>query len=279
MRKRHILLSVLLRACLKITFRQMCVILWQNPNAGGVAGCVEQIRAGYTAKVGTRFTAADGGNEFQARSRTVTKGWGCKMRFIGITGGIGAGKSEILHYIGQHCRCEIYLADEVAHLVKAPGTKAYGQLAELLGQEVLGADGEIDRAAMADRIFANPALLEQVNGIIHPAVREFLLEQLARVRESGEAELFFVEAALLIECGYLALVDEMWYIYADEAVRRQRLKASRGYSEEKIARIMSSQLGEAQFRESCDFVIDNSGELAESCRQIDRRLSGLKCRE
>lgn len=201
------------------------------------------------------------------------------MRFIGITGGIGAGKSEVLQYIRNHYKCVVYLADEVAHLVKAPGTKAYGQLAELLGQEVLGADGEIDRAAMADRIFANPALLEQVNGIIHPAVREFLLEQLARVRESGEAELFFVEAALLIECGYLALVDEMWYIYADEAVRRQRLKASRGYSEEKIARIMSSQLGEAQFRESCDFVIDNSGELAESCRQIDRRLSGLKCRE
>ena len=165
MRKRHILLSVLLRACLKITFRQMCVILWQNPNAGGVAGCVEQIRAGYTAKVGTRFTAADGGNEFQARSRTVTKGWGCKMRFIGITGGIGAGKSEILHYIGQHCRCEIYLADEVAHLVKQPGSRAYRELVQLLGQDVTAADGQIDRAAMADKIFAKPELLEQVQEI------------------------------------------------------------------------------------------------------------------
>nr|WP_300660043.1 dephospho-CoA kinase [uncultured Acetatifactor sp.] len=200
------------------------------------------------------------------------------MRFIGITGGIGAGKSEVLQYIRNHYKCVVYLADEVAHLVKAPGTKAYGQLAELLGQEVLGADGEIDRAAMADRIFANPALLEQVNGIIHPAVREFLLEQLARVRESGEAELFFVEAALLIECGYLALVDEMWYIYADEQVRRERLKASRGYSEEKISQIMSKQLTEQRFRESCDFVIDNSGDLAESCRQIDGRLSAF-CRK
>ena len=118
-----------------------------------------------------------------------------------------------------------------------------------------------------------------MNGIIHPAVKEFLLERLARARAEGQADFFFVEAALLIEGGYLALVDEMWYIYADEAVRRQRLSASRGYSEEKIARIMSSQLGEARFRESCDFVIDNSGELAESYRQIDRRLSGLKCRE
>ena len=105
-----------------------------------------------------------------------------------------------------------------------------------------------------------------------------LLEQLARVRESGEAELFFVEAALLIECGYLALVDEMWYIYADEQVRRERLKASRGYSEEKISQIMSKQLTEQRFRESCDFVIDNSGDLAESCRQVDGRLSAF-CRK
>ena len=81
----------------------------------------------------------------------------------------------------------------------------------------------------------------------------------------------------MIEGGYLALVDEMWYIYADEQVRRERLRASRGYSQEKIARIMASQLTEAQFRESCDFVIDNSGDFAGTCRQIDARL--LVCKE
>ncbi len=198
------------------------------------------------------------------------------MRFIGITGGIGAGKSEVLQYIRSHYKCVVYLADEVAHLVKAPGTKAYGQLAELLGQEAqIVYEGKWFTPL---REAVHPALLEQVNGIIHPAVREFLLEQLARVRESGEAELFFVEAALLIECGYLALVDEMWYIYADEQVRRERLKASRGYSEEKISQIMSKQLTEQRFRESCDFVIDNSGDLAESCRQVDGRLSAF-CRK
>lgn len=196
------------------------------------------------------------------------------MRFIGITGGVGAGKSEILDYIGKHYSCEIYLADQVAHLVKQPGTKAYRALLSLLGQDVAGSDGQIDRAAMADRIFADPSLLEQVNGIIHPAVKAFLLERLERARAEGQADFFFVEAALLIEGGYLALVDEMWYIYADEAVRRKRLRASRGYSEEKIARIMSSQLTEEQFRENCDYIIDNSGDFAESCRQIDERLSG-----
>ena len=199
------------------------------------------------------------------------------MRFIGITGGVGSGKSEILGYIGKNYKCEIYLADEAAHLVKQPGTKAYETLLALLGRDIAGADGQIDKGVMADRIFADPDLLEQVNGIIHPAVKEFLLEKLDAARKAGQTEFFFVEAALLIEGGYLALVDEMWYIYADEQVRRERLRASRGYSQEKIARIMASQLTEAQFRESCDFVIDNSGDFAGTCRQIDARL--LMCKE
>ena len=196
-----------------------------------------------------------------------------RMRFIGITGGVGAGKSEILEYIRRHYKCRIYLADQVAHLVKQPGTKAYKALLELLGRDVASADGQIDKALMADRIFADPMLLERVNSIIHPAVKEFLLERLEEAGQAGE-ELFFVEAALLIEGGYLALVDEMWYVYADEAVRRERLGRTRGYSQEKISRIMSSQLTEERFRRCCDFVIDNSGDLSDSFRQIDKRLKG-----
>jgi len=193
-------------------------------------------------------------------------------RFIGITGGVGAGKTEILGYIRTHYPCEIYLADQVAHLVKRPGTQCYKALVELLGEEVLGADGEIDKNAMAEKIFSRPMLLEQVNAIVHPAVREYLLERLEEARQKRETELFFVEAALLIEGGYLALVDEMWYIYADEAVRRQRLRSFRGYSDEKISRIMAQQLTEEHFRANCDFVIDNSGSFQASCRQIDDRL-------
>lgn len=197
------------------------------------------------------------------------------MRFIGITGGVGAGKTEILKFIQEHYPCEIYLADQVAHLVKQPGTEAYRALLSLLGPDVTDRDGQIDKAAMADKIFADPALLEQVNGIVHPAVKTFLLERLEEAKAAGK-KLFFVEAALLIEGGYLALVDEMWYIYAAEDIRRERLRAFRGYSEEKISRIMSSQLTEEQFRENCDYIIDNSGDFAASCRQIDERLRGLK---
>lgn len=196
------------------------------------------------------------------------------MWFIGITGGIGAGKSEILGYIRTHYSCEIYLADQVAHLVKQPGTEAYGKLLDLLGQDVADDSGQIVKERMADKIFADPELLTKVNAVIHPAVREYLLGRLDAARLSGETELFFVEAALLIETGYRSLVDEMWYVYADREVRRERLERSRGYSREKISRIMDAQLSEERFRENCDFVIDNSGDFQESCRQIDRRLGG-----
>ena len=150
------------------------------------------------------------------------------MKFIGVTGGVGAGKSRILEYIREHYPCEIYLADEVAHLVKQPGTACFDALVGLLGEEVLNRDGQIHKGRMADKIFADPELLGQVNGMIHPAVKDFLLERLETAREKGDVGLFFVEAALLIECGYRDLVDEMWYIYADEEVRRDRLK-KRGY--------------------------------------------------
>ncbi|MGN0166865.1 MAG: dephospho-CoA kinase [Acetatifactor sp.] len=197
------------------------------------------------------------------------------MKFIGITGGIGAGKSELLSYIRRHYKCEIYLADEVAHLVKRPGTECYRLLVALLGTEILAPDGQIDNSQMADKIFADEGLLEQVNAIIHPAVKNFLLERLDRAERAGETELFFVEAALLIETGYGQLVDEMWYIYASEEVRRKRLRQARGYSDEKITHIMSRQLNEEIFRKNCDFVIDNSGSLEDSCRQIDKKLEAF----
>lgn len=202
-----------------------------------------------------------------------------KLLFIGITGGIGAGKSEILSYIRKHYKCEIYLTDEVAHEVKKPGTDCYRALLELLGEDIVGSDGQIDKGKMAERIFADSALLEGVNSIIHPAVKSYLLEQLEKARAKGESELFFVEAALLIECGYRQLVDEMWYIYADENVRRERLRRFRGYSEAKTDSIMRKQLSEQRFRESCDFIIDNSGPLEDSYRQIDRKLEAFTWQE
>ena len=201
------------------------------------------------------------------------------MRLIGITGGVGAGKSTILEYIKAHYRCRVYLADQVAHAVKEPGQPCYEALVELLGREVLEENGQIHKGRMAERIFRDENLLEQVNALVHPAVRAHLLEKIREAREEGWAQLFFIEAALLIECGYRDIVDEMWYVHAGEDLRSGRLRESRGYSPEKIGQIMGSQLTEEGFRAGSDFVIDNSGTPEESYRQIRRRLEGYTWRQ
>lgn len=197
------------------------------------------------------------------------------MRLIGVTGGVGAGKSEVLNYIKKHYKCRIYLADEVAHLVKVKGEDCYYELVSLLGEDILQEDGEINKSAMAAKIFADDALLEQVNEIVHPQVRIYLEKRIREAQEDVDTEIMFIEAALLIEAGYKELVDELWYIYADVEVRKKRLMSSRGYSEEKIHQIMEAQLSEEVFRKECDFVIDNSGTLADSYRQIRKKLKGF----
>lgn len=194
------------------------------------------------------------------------------MLLIGITGGIGAGKSEILSYIQQHYKCKIYLADQVAHAVKEPGQPCYQKLVALMGRGILDRNGKIDRAAMASRIFVDKNLLLKVNQVVHPAVQKYLLDRVEEARQDPQVELFFIEAALLIETGYKEILDELWYIHADEAVRRRRLTQSRGYAADKISQIMDKQLSEEAFREACDFELENSGSLTDSYSQIDERL-------
>lgn len=194
------------------------------------------------------------------------------MKVIGITGGVGAGKSQVLSYIEKKYQCRILLADRVGNLVKEPGQKCYEALKELLGEQILNPDGTINREQMANIIFQDEKILQQVNQIIHPAVEDYIFEQIQREKEKNLLDYFFVEAALLIECGYGSRLDEMWYIYADESIRRERLKKSRYYSDDKIDSIMKKQLSEEEFRKHCDFVIDNSGEIEETYRAIDERL-------
>lgn len=197
------------------------------------------------------------------------------MRIIGITGGVGSGKSEILAYIRQHYKCEIYLADEVAHLLMQPGQICYKELVSILGENVLLSDKTIDRKKMADSIFGDKLILDKINGVVHPAVQDFLLEKLDMAKKNQQVELFFIEAALLIESGYKSIADEMWYIFASEATRRARLELSRGYSQEKTNQIIGNQLGEEEFRSKCDFILDNNGALEESHRQIIQKLEAF----
>lgn len=194
------------------------------------------------------------------------------MKVIGITGGVGCGKTQILSYIKNKYKCEVILSDEVAHMVKEPGQCCYERLVSLLGQEVLDTDGRIHRGKMAEKIFRDELLLKQVNALIHPAVKSYNLNAIEKARKEGILDFLFIEAALLIEDGYEQIVDELWYIYATEEVRRKRLKESRGYSDDKISDILKRQLTEEAYREHCRVIIDNSGSLEDTHRQIDREL-------
>lgn len=192
------------------------------------------------------------------------------FRVIGITGGVGAGKSVVLNYLKEKYPCEVLVADDIGNEVKMPGGRCYEPFIELVGREILLEDGTIDRAKAAEIIFADDALLEKVNALIHPAVKEEIHERTALAKAAGKVKFVFIEAALLIEAGYVPDLDELWYVYAGESLRAKRLTEARGYSTERIEGIMEQQLADEVFRKYADRVIINDGTLGELKMQIDQ---------
>ncbi|MBP1584282.1 MAG: dephospho-CoA kinase [Lachnospiraceae bacterium] len=199
------------------------------------------------------------------------------MKIIGITGGIGGGKSSILNFISSHYISEIYYADEIARELELPGTIVYDRLVSIFGEDILENDPDraIDKKKFGQVLYSDKANLDKANMIIHPAVENYINEKMRAAVKMHETELFFVEAALLIENGYNDIVDEMWYIYADDETRIKRLMEDRGYSREKAISIMESQLSDKDFRDNSDVIIDNSGDLKTACDQVKARLEGF----
>ena len=196
-----------------------------------------------------------------------------KMKVLGITGGVGAGKSTVLDYLKRSYGARVLQCDETARTLQEPGGSCYRPMVELLGEEVLQQDGRFDRGKIAAIVFTQEEFLEKLNAIVHPAVKNYVEEEIQKERDLGERSLFVVEAALLLEAGYGSLCDEIWYIHAPEEVRRQRLKTSRGYSEKKITQMMSAQGTEGYFRKYCQFAVDNSSDNVENTyEQIDEGL-------
>lgn len=193
------------------------------------------------------------------------------MKVIGVTGGVGAGKSEILNYIADNWNATVVEADEVGYLVMKPGKPCFAPIVELFGPGILQEDGTLDRTRIAQMVFEDKNLLEKLNAIVHPAVKKYIRKAIQR-EEENETDFFIVEAALLIEDKYDEICDELWYIYADEETRTERLKKNRGYSEEKIKSIFANQLSEDEFSEHCDFEIDNSGDFEDTKEQIMQRM-------
>lgn len=195
------------------------------------------------------------------------------MRFIGITGGVGAGKSEILSYLGKKTGVRVMLADEIAHELMEAGTDCYKSLRQTFNDEdIWNSDGSFNREKLAKVIFSDKQKRDIMNSMVHPAVKEYVIRQQEYEKERGELSLLVLEAALLIEEHYDKICDELWYIYTSEENRRDRLKASRGYSDEKIDNIFKSQLSEEEYRKYCAVVIDNNGSVEAAFEQIDKAL-------
>lgn len=195
------------------------------------------------------------------------------MKFIGITGGVGAGKSAILDYLKNKPDTKVMLADEIAHELMVPGTQCYDRLkAEFGTEDIYQKDGFFDRIKLAQVIFSDDEKRKKLNGIVHPAVRKYVIGQAAYERKEGKLKLLVLEAALLIEEHYDEICDELWYIYTSEENRRIRLKKQRNYSDEKINEIFNSQLTDEKFRKACRVVIDNNGTIEAAEAQIEAAL-------
>ena len=198
------------------------------------------------------------------------------MKIIGITGGVGAGKTTVLNQIKEMCNCRILIADEIAKNLQLPGEECYEKIVKLLGTKILCGElgTAIDNKKMAQIIFADKKLLQEVNSIIHPSVKKYINNIINTEKGKGEIDYLFIEAALLIDDGYDVICDEMWYIYVNEEIRIERLAISRGYSREKSLSIMSKQNSDEVFRKYCKYVIDNNGDMDKTVSDIKFALKG-----
>lgn len=191
---------------------------------------------------------------------------------LGITGGIGAGKSTVLQLLQGHWNAYLLEADKIAHDLMKPGRAAYFQIVEQFGEEIIGENQQIDRKRLGEIVFSSEEKRQELNRCTHPLVKQEILQRIHQIQSEEKEALIVIEAALLLEEHYDEICDEIWYIYAEESVRRERLKKSRNYSEQKISQIMARQLKEDEFKNRCNRTIDNGKNLEDTLYQLKKAL-------
>ena len=196
------------------------------------------------------------------------------MKIIGITGGVGAGKSTVLDHLEKQYNACVLQADKIGHLVMEPGGICYGQVIALFGKQIIKNDKTIDRKMVSDVVFAHEEMRQKLDDIIHPAVKSYILDKIEEQKKAGYT-LMIVEAALLLEDHYDAFCDKVWYIHTDQEIRIERLMSSRGYTREKAENIIARQATEGFFLEHADNIIQNNGDLDETWRQIEEGIRAL----
>ena len=193
------------------------------------------------------------------------------MRVIGVTGGVGAGKSTVLGIMEEDFQAYVIQADQLGHILMEPGEECYEPVIRLFGKDVIKNDKTIDRKQVSDVVFGNELMRQSLDAIIHPAVKTYILEEIRKQRQAG-CRLLVIEAALLLEEHYEEFCNNVWYIHTDEEIRIRRLMENRGYTREKSVSIIASQAPETFFRENADYVVVNNGDFAQTRRQIEEGI-------
>jgi dephospho-CoA kinase len=195
---------------------------------------------------------------------------------IGLTGGIGSGKSTVAGMLAG-LGAAVIDADAISRSVTAPGGRAIAPIAEQFGAAMIGADGAMDRQAMRERVFSDPAARQQLEAIIHPLVGTITREQTEAAIAQGASCLVF-DVPLLVESGkrWRRQVDRVWVVDCDTATQRERVIARSGLAAEEIDRIIAQQASRTQRLACADGVVFNQGlslhalqaQVAEMARQF-----------
>jgi dephospho-CoA kinase len=199
------------------------------------------------------------------------------MKVIGLTGGIGVGKSTVLavlHDLGAR----VIEADEVGHQIYRRGTEGWRRVVERFGKGILSADREIDRRHLGETVFADPKALADLNAAVHPLMHEEIRTRLKALEDHGPAAVV-IDAALLLEAGWDDLVSEVWVVTASPEQASDRLQHQRGLSDAQVRQRMDAQASQEWKLQQADVVIENNGNL-DSLRQRVRfvwqkRTSGV----
>ncbi len=183
------------------------------------------------------------------------------MKVIGLTGGIGSGKSTVSQCLAE-LGAVILDADKVGHEAFKPDTAAWREVVAAFGKQVIAPGGEIDRKKLGAIVFSQPESLTRLNQIMHPQMYDMMKVQIEEYRRQG-AEVVVLEAAILIEADWTSLVDEVWVTVAREAAVIERLKEQRGLAEEQTLARIHAQLSTEEREKHAAVVINNDGDLAE----------------
>ncbi|MDD5561125.1 MAG: dephospho-CoA kinase [Candidatus Omnitrophica bacterium] len=182
---------------------------------------------------------------------------------LGITGCMGSGKSTVAGMLKTK-DCQLIDADKLAHELLGAGSVVYKRVVSSFGEGVLKDDKTIDRFKLAKAAFADKAALNRLNGIVHKAL---IAEIKQRVKNSGK-KLVILDAALIIEAGLRKMVDKLVVVTAGRKERVERSRKRLGLSKNEISRRMKYQISQNAKLRLADFIIDNSGEISKTRKQV-----------